>query len=423
MSQVDNTGKTRSSSMAGGSGAKPKRMVGATDLEPQEPIEDVQGQIPRKQLRSIMERLEMAEKSRKVQEELVRGLTSKVTKLENKVSSITSTLVDSQLQVDCYRTTNRRLQLRLDFLENDSKKNNLRIDGLKETDRENLRDAMTKIARAIGVSCVVTDIAVIYRIGKQRGTAYPRSVMVKLNSTEKRNEIFFSRTKLKGNLDFPSLWINDDVNEHTRQMRDDMRAVAQLCSSLNTPCRVHTDGIIIGDRPKIKNENSHELPPEYSLSKAKTVKVGNEVYYQGPHSPLSNLHPCKVQIDGKNYNSSEQAFQCLKAENAGDLNSYNRLIKEDDQYEIKRIGSAIEESVNWKKERLSHMKRVVKAKYSQNNALKKYILELSGTPHEATRDQYWGVGARLGSKPLLEKTWTGSDHMGGILREVQAELR
>ena len=55
------------------------------------------------------------------------------------------------------------------------------------------------------------------------------------------------------------------------------------------------------------------LPKGLTLSESKTVKVNSTtIAFQSKWSELSNLYPCKFNLEGVTYNSVEQCFQAQR---------------------------------------------------------------------------------------------------------------
>ena len=170
----------------------------------------------------------------------------------------------------------------------------MKINGKVEVAGEDLKAYVTAIATALGTTIDDNDIAQIYRIGKnighrnRTGGNRKRPIMVKFTTVAKRNDVYFTRNKLKGRRNFDSIYINDDVNERTWRQRADMRSVSQLLKAKKVDHKVHSGGIKIGDK-KYRNDEPESLPDEYSIKKAKTLQKGSGIYFQSQYSELSNM--------------------------------------------------------------------------------------------------------------------------------------
>ena len=67
----------------------------------------------------------------------------------------------------------------------------------------------------------------------------------------------------------------------------------------------------------------------------------NVMLFLGTHSPLSNLLSADLSIDNVKYNSSEQYIQSQKAMLFDDDVTHARIMKETNQYKIKKLGSKV----------------------------------------------------------------------------------
>ena len=69
------------------------------------------------------------------------------------------------------------------------------------------------------------------------------------------------------------------------------------------------------------------------------------------------------------------------------------------------------------------MEKAIHAKFSQNAALKKWLLDTNQKQlMEASRDRFWGVGASLQDKKILTQEWPGNNQLGKTLMKVRAYL-
>ena len=84
------------------------------------------------------------------------------------------------------------------------------------------------------------------------------------------------------------------------------------------------------------------LSDDLQISNTKTKVVNNCTAFCTQHSPLSNMAPCKLKIDGVKYRSAEQAFQHAKAVFAGDHAQAQTILDTDDpEYAARALGKVI----------------------------------------------------------------------------------
>lgn len=136
-------------------------------------------------------------------------------------------------------------------------------------------------------------------------------------------------------------------------------------------------------------------------------------YFREEYEFLSNFYPARVCIDGATYTNAEAAYQAYKCLNPADRQQFALLSAD----EAKRFGSKVEMRPDWEQFKLSHMKAVVRAKFTQNPHLAAFLLETGDKPlKEGNRwgDLFWGVDLRTGE---------GENHLGQILMALRTEFR
>lgn len=319
------------------------------------------------------------------------------------------------------------VQVKLEDLENETKLHNLRIDGKQEQQDENLKGFIVELGRMTGTTIEEKDVEAIYRIGKNPTGNRPRTIMVKFVTKEPRNRLYFNRMKLNTKRDDGNrskIWINDDITAGTARQREELRSIADLCRDKGEEnVKVHTDGIIVRNR-KFKSDSLTALPPGLTLQQAKTVNRDGQIYFQSKHSPLSNLYPCHLTVDGTHYSSAEQAIQCSKANCVNDQQAAKIIWAERDVYEQKRLGGLLTENKRWNDEKLTILESILTAKFTQNPKLKEDLLKTGNLRlNEATRDSYWGIGCTLSAPASKNHTWRGANRTGNALEAVRAKLQ
>lgn len=141
----------------------------------------------------------------------------------------------------------------------------------------------------------------------------------------------------------------------------------------------------------------------------------------------------EVMIDGKKekktFYNSEQYFMFIKAVVFGDYETANKILATKDPKKAKQLGREVKnyDDEVWSRMRYKVMVDANKAKYGQNEELKKLILsdELKGKGFvEASPiDGIWGI--KLGENDPLaddEKHWKGQNLLGKALDETREWL-
>lgn len=132
---------------------------------------------------------------------------------------------------------------------------------------------------------------------------------------------------------------------------------------------------------------------------------------------LSNYYPCSFVLDGIYYLNAEAAFQAQKVP-PEERRQFACLMPN----EAKRLGRRVQLPPNWDKVRDEAMRRVLYAKFSQNEEFKQRLLE-TGSQHiiEDTtgwHDNYWGDC----QCPKCRDT-RGQNKLGLMLEETRTTLQ
>lgn len=128
---------------------------------------------------------------------------------------------------------------------------------------------------------------------------------------------------------------------------------------------------------------------------------------------LSNFYPACVQVDGLEYLSSEAAFQAAKCAKAEDRLLFTELNSNDS----KRLGHNIPVRPDWENVRIGAMEKVVRAKFTQNPHLARFLVETGEAElveGNSWHDTFWGVDLKTGE---------GENHLGKILMALREDFR
>ena len=138
----------------------------------------------------------------------------------------------------------------------------------------------------------------------------------------------------------------------------------------------------------------------------------------------------EVMIDGKKekktFYNSEQYFMFIKAVVFGDYDTANKILATKDPKKAKQLGREVKnyDDEVWSRMRYKVMVDANKAKYGQNEELKKLILsdELKGKgfTESSPLDLCWGTGfAETHPDADDETKWKGQNLLGKALDEVR----
>lgn len=323
----------------------------------------------------------------------------------------------------------RRLTVQVNDMDNRHKLCNIRIDGKDEDAREDLKRYVLAVAADMGVETItMADLATVYRVGKihqghHNARTRPRTIMVVFLNTQKRNTFFYSRSKLRNNPRYRTIYVNDDVTQITRKQREDYRSVAAVARADGIEVRIHTDGLILGD-VKYLNSDQHTLPERYNMERAKTIEVGGELYFASEHSFMSNFAASPI-VDGNTvFGTAEHMYQAYKCRQSNEMVKMKKVILAPTPLEAKRIADTIHDTPEWRRERDDVMAKVVNFKFDQNPLLAGKLLDTGDLMlNEATRNDHFGIGAPLHSREIREKAYRGANRLGQILMDKRADIR
>ena len=111
-------------------------------------------------------------------------------------------------------------------------------------------------------------------------------------------------------------------------------------------------------------------------------------------------------MDDEDFSCSEQALQFSKAKRHRDRGRARKILASRDVLEIKRLGDEITTSKEWDFDKEKINFKCQKCKFDQNPALKKKLIKTEGLElAEATHNNFWATGYRLGAKELKNGEW------------------
>lgn len=147
-----------------------------------------------------------------------------------------------------------------------------------------------------------------------------------------------------------------------------------------------------------------------------------------PYGCFSNWYPCRFEEEGIVYSSSEQYMMAKKALLCNDLEIYEQIMHTDSPSLCKRLGRKVKnfDPDKWNQARWSVVYHAVKAKFSQNEDLKKILLQTDDQiiAEAAPRDRIWGIGMNASDNGTDNpENWKGQNLLGQILMQVRKELK
>ena len=149
-----------------------------------------------------------------------------------------------------------------------------------------------------------------------------------------------------------------------------------------------------------------------------------ELFWGGP---FSNFYPCKITVDGLEFNTTEQYFMFKKAITFGDFGTAVEIFISTEPKEQKKLGRRVEgfrEDI-WNRVARDFMFRANMAKYTQNDSLRSILCRTKLPLVEASPyDKIWGVGLGADNPDVQDKDkWQGQNWLGEILTEIRDIIR
>lgn len=140
--------------------------------------------------------------------------------------------------------------------------------------------------------------------------------------------------------------------------------------------------------------------------------------FKGRNYFLSNFSKSKIEYDGYTYENAEAAFHAQK----NDSSTYKHLMQFQDPSTAKKEGRRVKLREDWEEVKDDIMYQVVKAKFTQNELLKKKLISTKDAmliEGNTWHDNYWGVCL---CNKCNERKAEGFNKLGEILMKVRSEL-
>lgn len=177
--------------------------------------------------------------------------------------------------------------------------------------------------------------------------------------------------------------------------------------------------------------SSAHMPPESRVKIRCPWSVQGDGFlgFYTKDSPLSNFNAAPVTVGSVQFETSEHAYQHMKATLAGDPERAERITKASSPGKAKRIGEEVIPSSElqsvWLSTLTSIMENVCVLKFQQNEIARQYLMSTGNLELvEASTDSIWGCGVSINDHKLNDRRmWRGNNLLGKILMKVRENLR
>ena len=97
-----------------------------------------------------------------------------------------------------------------------------------------------------------------------------------------------------------------------------------------------------------------------------------------------------------------------------------KIMATDSSFEAMRLGNMLGENEEWKKDCVTHLRPILKAKMDQNPAIKAILMSEKGHFYEATTYQVFGAGLSLAqSNMICKENTTAGNKLGEELEDLR----
>ena len=150
-----------------------------------------------------------------------------------------------------------------------------------------------------------------------------------------------------------------------------------------------------------------------------------EFFWSGP---FSQWHPSAFTVDKVRYHNAEQFMMAEKARVFGDTATNKRILAERHPVAIKQLGREVKgyDDSKWSSVRFDIVVRGSVAKFSQNDALKKTLLDTGDKilVEASPKDLVWGIGLDKDHPNASDPTkWPGTNLLGFALCVAREQVR
>lgn len=142
---------------------------------------------------------------------------------------------------------------------------------------------------------------------------------------------------------------------------------------------------------------------------------------------FSQWYPCKLLINGVEYNCAEQYMMAMKAQLFGDQTMLDAIMKSTDPSEQKALGKKVQgfDVRTWEAVARDVVMRANLAKFADNPKLRAKLLMTEGTTlvEASPTDRIWGVGLYENDPRVhFRAQWQGRNWLGQVLTDLRGSL-
>ncbi len=169
---------------------------------------------------------------------------------------------------------------------------------------------------------------------------------------------------------------------------------------------------------------SHEVELDYLFFWGHRVPKDGSV----SKSCFSQWYPARFEVNGESYQTAEHFMMASKARLFGDSEVERQILACTNPGEAKKLGRKVRnfDVQKWEESRFPFVVEGNVAKFSQHEALRKFLLStgdkilVEASPY----DRIWGVGLGVNDPRIEDPTqWRGLNLLGFALMEAREQLK
>lgn len=227
-----------------------------------------------------------------------------------------------------------------------------------------------------------------------------------------------ARIITKSGNDGKPYFINDDVPDSVKRRRSDMYKYMQHLKERGHIVEKAGDDIIINGQ-RYKYEDLNKLPVGDRLLDSRTIFKNGVVAFQSSVSPLSNLYPCTIRVNGMTFKSAEQCYQFAKMMHHNKPHKANDIRREADPY-VNMAQGYMTEDFDWRDSKFGTMENILRHKYEQVADFRQLLQETRNYKLvENSWSPIWGSACAFRAPCLWEGNYRGHNNLGRLLEKVR----
>ena len=381
------------------------------------------------EMRAELNTFKEFEKSLNYTEKLLQDSQQDINDLKVSVNEVHKKCSGIVEELSICKKENISLHDRLLELDTYMRRENLKFSGILEEKKEQTDVTQRKIREFFSAQLGISDSDSIefqrcHRLGSRSDNGdKDRDIIIRFLRFEDRMKVWNKRRKLAGT----KFFINEDFPVEIQQRRQKMLPVFKEARKRQKKVLLLGDKLIL-EGVRYTVDTLDRLPPEFQLTSLATKKTDHAILFYGSYSFLSNFYPAKFNLDGKTFGNVEQYIQYQKAVHTGDVEIACGILNTDNPVKQHQYGRKLKPTQDqWNDQRAEmFMECAVKAKFQQNDALKKELLDTRNKNLVECNayDKFWGIGLSMYNAVAMDRTkWKGQNKLGVILVKVRDDIK